>query len=443
MPAPSSTVLTATRAGTVSRHILFYLNHPLGVVRAWDGIGNLVYGGNTYLGVGGLARVRGVSDSTEIQDHDVAVEVSGVNYSALTVDDGDIRGVDATLRVVLLDEAGAVVATRLIFSGVGRRMRIIPTDNQLTLVLELRGLMHDWGAAPRVYYSDVDQQRLFASDTGFSLMASLQDATITGWSLGPESSGGYASMRFANTPLAQASASPTRTHIAVFDRGIFRAIGNHNQGLNLCRSLSATTPILDHAGNEYKTYEYGDPVYYAGDGSKYLLSTSSSIETPLYIDTAGIVRSASGRLIVTSNSSSQYLRRAGTISSNGTSTAETVTFAVPTGSGGGVIARKTSGSLSVSSADWTALVFDNGDGRPVIGGGGGVTSDYRDVVSTADNKTYVEDVTGTAALVPGTTLQVGGVNCTISTTGVVLSSGGRRIKPSGADSNTYFLRVWT
>lgn len=444
MPAPSADVLTATRAGTSVRHLLFYLDHPLGVVRAWDGIGKFVYNGDTYEGVGGAASIRGVSDSVEIQDHDVSVEVSGIQYSALKVDDGDIGGRTATVRAVLLNERGALVGTRLIFSGVGRRMRIRPDTDSLTLILELRGLLHNWSAAPRVYYSDVDQQRLFASDTGFSLMASLQDANVTGWSKNVESLGGYVQLKWHNIPIIQASASPTRTHAAISSAVVPRAIGNHTYGCNITRALS-TTEIRDHAGNSYKSYQTGDQIYYPGDTTGNVLSSSESYDTPCYVGTDGTVRTQAGRLVVTNDNSAQYMRLAGAIASDGTATADTITFAVPTGSGGLTVARKTSGSLDVSGISWTALVFDNFDGRPItIGAGSQAASDYRVLVGTADNVNYVEAVTGTAALVSGANLlQVGGSNCFVSTTGVILSPSNRRIIRSGGDASTQFLRVWT
>lgn len=442
MPAPSASVIAAMRAGTAKRHLLFYLDHPLGVVRAWDGIGDLVYGGDTYKGVGGLARIRNVSDSVEIQDHDVTVEVSGVTYSALRADDGDIAGRTATVRALLLQESGAVLDTRLIFSGVGRRMRIQADDDTLTLVLELRGLMHDWSAAPRVYYTDVDQKRLFAADTGFSLVAALQDAVVSGWSKNPENIGSDVRARILTSP--DLTLSGTNKGTALHASGVPRAIGEHTNGPN-AYFTRFTGPLLRYAASSSPFIEEGTgaEISLVDATSAYIIGTGGLSGNPLYVDINGDVRTAGGKKVWISADSNR-LRLAGAISSLGTATADTC---VVQALGSGVLLRRSSSAaLSLTGSDWTGLIFDNSDGRAVLGNASPATSGTIELSGGGTTTyTYVEDVSGTNATSGGvgTTLQVGGVDCKVSTTGAVISAAGRRIIRQGADGTRYFLRVWT
>ena len=56
MPRPSSRLRQAILDGAPPC-LLADIDHPDGMVHVWTGLGTLVYGGNTYLGVGILGRV--------------------------------------------------------------------------------------------------------------------------------------------------------------------------------------------------------------------------------------------------------------------------------------------------------------------------------------------------------------------------------------------------
>ena len=445
MPAPSSAVLAACRAGTVQRHLLLYLNHPLGVVRAWDGVGNISFGGNTYTGVSGLGLIQGLSDSVDLQQHEVACTLNAVPLSALTADDGDIRGVAASVYAVLVAENGSQLASREIFTGYGDVLKTTVNGDKAQLTLLLRGLLADWSASPRSYYTPRDQSRLYAGDSGFDYVPNLQDSTVSGWNDVPETTGAVVYVR-RNAYFNWVSES------AVFYDGVTGELyGNEVNGLSIYFDIAgATYELRRHASSAVGYVEdvSGAVSVRASFSGKHALQVGGA---NCVVNVSNYVQTAGGALIQGNNSASEELRRPGTIASDGSATANTVDFP-NVGSGGTsrlAWSSASSGSASWTQADWSGAVFNAADGALVASD---AATSFQAYSRTHEADVglvtyyYVEDVTGTAVLVSSSgagKLQVGGVNCVVSTTGVVLSSGGRRIIRSGGDPAVDYLRVWT
>lgn len=431
MPAPSSTVITATRAGTVARHLFLYLDHPLGAVRAWNGIGEFVLSGSTYLGVGALGVIQGVSDSTEIQQHDVTATLSGVQYSALRADDGDVRGRACTIIAALIDETGAVVAQRTVFTGKGDQMRTSITVDGVALQIRMRGLLADWSAAPRYYYTPQDQQRLFAGDNGFNYVKSLQNAVVTGWSVNEETSGSRARNARGKFNAGSSGIGCLR------DEFVPLLLGNNTYGIGQNYGSDLT-----QGGVTSYTEETTGAAIVRNASAPFYIATS---EGDCYVDINGDVRTPAGLRVLLSADTALRLRKATAITALGTATA-TVPLLATIGASGFIL-NTTGGTFTIPALNWSGAIVDNADGCLITGTTASVVGSLDDFGGTAVNSTYVEDVTGTAALCSTSTtngrLRVGGSDCFVSTTGCVLSPGGRKIIKSGGNADYDFLRVWT
>lgn len=63
--------------------VLAALTFKSGVMYAWSGVGDLVYNGNTYKGVGMLGSVSAINEGTDVQADGMTVTLSGIQLAAL------------------------------------------------------------------------------------------------------------------------------------------------------------------------------------------------------------------------------------------------------------------------------------------------------------------------------------------------------------------------
>lgn len=182
MPAAPSALITALRAGTCVRHMFFKMTHDDGDVLAWDGVGDFDFNGDTYLGVAGLAEIGGVSNSSDIQNHAVTVRLNGVPLSAFRGVSPSIRNQTAELYAVWIStETGIVLASKLVFAGLGDFLTTRLADETISLTATIRAPHSDWSVIPRAYYTSADQSRLHPGDTGCDYTSALENAVIAGW----------------------------------------------------------------------------------------------------------------------------------------------------------------------------------------------------------------------------------------------------------------------
>lgn len=416
MPAPPAALVTALRDGTVFRHMFFYLDHPDGAARMWDGVGQFVLNGQTFLGIGGLAAIDGISNSRDLQNHSVALALNGVPLSSLTASTSVLQGRAAVVTMVLIQESGAVLASKEVFTGSADILRSMLQEDKLTLKLNVRGPMADWGLAPRAFWSQQDQALRYAGDTGFSQMKYLESPHVAGWSLNVEATGGGAT--FAAPSSLKDSASNGLLGCPGFGAFIglgyiaatngYRAfLGNHPSGISLVEDTTG-------AANDY-------------DQSSGRLAFGG---TPAYVDVAGEVRTPGGQRIRPSTGSTLNNRlRLATAVAIGTATAENISsFAYSTVF---TYFRRTSQTVSVAG-------IDGGQSLPLIfANDGGV------VTANSFSANFVEETTGATVTGSGATMATAAGNCVLSTTGVVLTPAGKRVHRVGSTAAASFLRVFS
>lgn len=409
MTTPPPALLTAMRLSTaerVARHVLFRMEHSQGTVLVWDGLGDLTFNGETYRGVGGFARLEGVSDSGDTQNHQVIATLNGVSFSNLTDVDTDIRGQAATVTLVWLQEDGTVLDSTTVFSGVGDFLRAKPAENDRPLSAVLAAPTAEWRAAPKGYYTYADQQRRFPGDTGFKYVKNLESATIAGWSA---------------TAAALLGVPTYRQSSVLYDTNTLEIIGCNIHGIAISTDTANPKHIIDGLSGTTRFYEQTS-------GAQITVDTAdSSIGTgvPGYVDSSRDVRTAGGNLVVAGNDATHKLRLQGNIAAAGTSASTQIAV-----SGSALFL---SGG---SSTNGLQRVYCNRYGLRVGVNG---ASQIRDLV---DSSAYVEEVTGDLPYVSGGLLYVGGNPCVISTTGCVISSTGGKLTRVGGTAND-FLRIWT
>jgi hypothetical protein len=440
MPALSAELTALIRSGGVYRHTFVEIDHALGAVRVWDGIGEFLFGGQTWLGVGGLISVQNASGSSDLQNHAVTVRLQSVPAASMRDVEPSIRARSSRVVLAWIDPTGAVRGSQTIFRGRGGNLTTKLDEDSLILTATLRGPMADWAVIPRAYYTDADQKRRYAGDTGCSEVRRLENSVVTGWGQFTESSG---------------EAIVWRGSYAVSTDAVQRPFGFDNHGLGIGAYA---------AGNPQNSLGFANVVPSGGTGATWtgvfealppagvapgtvrpgLPVTGLIIQASganCYVDTDGLARSAAGLpLLATISGVVRQMRKARDIESDGTPTAV------------GIISRAARVRFPPNASDASVTLLSRADQAPVNGGFDNRFLVFADAIPAGIGQdpfqvpTLVEATTGTAVTVDGSSrLVCRGVQCVLSTTGVVLTDQGRRVlrSVSGVGQPAQFLRTWT
>lgn len=426
MPAPSASFISDIRSGALARHWLLKMNHSSGTIFVWDGIGELLYNGDVYKGIGGLGRVSGVGESRDLQNHEITLTLSGVGLPVLVSSDMSVRGQRAVLTAAWLNLSGEIAATRVMFAGFADTLRPVPSDEGWLIVVTLRPPIANWMDAPAMYYTTRDQQRYYATDTGFDLVPGLQNATVTGWGPTPEGTGGYVVGQLSGLTGGY-SARDSLSGVLV---------GSGTKGHLVY--AGGTWRVQDAAAAIWSAYEYGPSIIAAKDTPGYM--SVSGYRCPVDVD--GNVQAASGNYMTmysgsTHGGNTSNLRTITPCPSAATGltaiTAEKITVSTF------AMIRLTGGATSLYYNP--NMVIDSKVGYAVHRDPSGVVAVRKDDGTTA---LYQEETTGTAVTVgavDGNLVQVGGVNVKLDASGLICSAAGRRLILPGLPE--HHLRVWT
>lgn len=423
MAAPDSTLLAALRSkDRPVRHLFFRMEHDQGTVLAWDGVGNFVYNAETYSGVGGMASIGGVSRSRDLQTEEIVVTLSGVPYEALQVTNPDIRNKVATITAVWLAEDGSQVASLNLFTGLGNFLTSAFGERTISLTAHLRGRMADWAKAPQSYYTSQEQDRLYPGDTGFDAIKTLENTVVSGW-------GQYAESTGAVPRIYQASSG------VIVATLLQKAMGSDVSGPFV---FAVTGPVVRWAGtsDNLKSETELDDLAWTADSPGFALSIAGQAT---YVDIDGFMRTSEGlRVSQNGTDTSNYVRTVTAPTSNGSPTA--TTFSLSTGYTTDLPVTTGTGALSQTTNPerWKEVVFA-ASGLPVRVNGGNVQA----LVGGLTQTQVVEETTGNNVTYSGGLMVCNGNNVVLSDTGVLLTSSGNRIYPTGEDVDKDFLRVWT
>ena len=432
MAAPTAAFIALARAGRLARHHAFYLAHPDGPVRLWDGKGDLTIAGVVYKGVGSLGTITGLSDSRDLQTHAVEVNLSQIPFSALADENLKTRGAAATITYAWLDIDGNVVASRIAFDGLANGVSVAPGETDHVVTLRLRNFISSWSAVPGAYYTPEDQNADYPNDTGFDQMRALVNAGAVGWGLAPGVSGNP--VIFSRTTLYGTGTGILR--VVPYDSATLDILGNSVIGPSWTFAGGATAPghyfVTDASGARRYNDPTNDMFWRTADDHMVSGAAVSAYADASVNTTTGVVASSAGTnlsLAVVGGT----VRRQGAITATGTATARQV--AVHTTGGVGTLHADAGTVVNYNTQDQTRTVYDNA----------GQYFGVDDVTMPKLVADYAEATTGNAVSIVGGIMQVSGAACVISSTGVVLTSAGNRVLRKGTSGGTAnnFLRIWT
>lgn len=160
--------------------ILLDLDWPSGMIRCHSGLGPLVYGGNTHIGVGSMGKVSPVSDNAELSRHRIDVTLALVDDAALADASSPAAiGRDAVLTLVTLDANGRVLdgsATPLFAGVIADQVLRRGDENAVTITIASEEL--DASRRLSARYNDESHQRYQPGDRIFRYVAQMADRPL-------------------------------------------------------------------------------------------------------------------------------------------------------------------------------------------------------------------------------------------------------------------------
>lgn len=176
----SSPMLASLLSSPIRPGFLALLTFRTAVEYVWSGVGNLIYAGNTYRGVGSLGRIGSVSESTEVRAIGTTVTLSAIDPALLSECLNDIQlGAPAQIYFALFDAALNILGTPYpLFIGTVDQPVIQIGVNEMAISLKLENKLANLQRASMRRYTAADQRHYYPGDDAFNWVELLSDLAL-------------------------------------------------------------------------------------------------------------------------------------------------------------------------------------------------------------------------------------------------------------------------
>lgn len=175
----------AVIAGTVFPAILVVASFDSGTLRFWNGVGTLVYGGNSYTGAGNLLQIAEVVETQNVEARGAEFILSGIPSSIISIALAEeYQDRTITQSFAVFDSSGAVIADPFVFfSGKMDVMSIEEGRDTGSIKLTAENDLISLARVNERRRTPEDQKLTYAGDTFFDQVAALQSKDIV-WGKG-------------------------------------------------------------------------------------------------------------------------------------------------------------------------------------------------------------------------------------------------------------------
>lgn len=165
-----------TQAASLAPAFFAFFDFQAGAVRVWSGVGDKVWGGNTYNGLGYLGTMSPIEESADLKANGVAFQLSGVPSTLIATVLGDnYQGRDVKLWFGALDQSDTIIADPYqIFAGRMDAVEIDDGTETATIRVHAESRMIDLRRNNERRYTHEDQQLDFPGDDGLKFMPTAQ-----------------------------------------------------------------------------------------------------------------------------------------------------------------------------------------------------------------------------------------------------------------------------
>jgi hypothetical protein len=173
------TMLTALSSGLISPVIMAILTFKSSTQYIWSGVGNLIYNGNTYIGVGSLGKIGAVSEGVTVQAEGTTITLSGIDSALLSDSLIDIQpGAPAVLYFALMTNGVLVGSPYQLFKGTMDSPIVNVGAKTISITISLENKMIDLSRPSCRRYTSADQRLQYPTDSGFQFVEQLSDLAL-------------------------------------------------------------------------------------------------------------------------------------------------------------------------------------------------------------------------------------------------------------------------
>jgi hypothetical protein len=161
------------------------------VLNLWNGVGDLTYGGNTYLGVGDLLSISQITETADIQATGINVSLTGIKSSFIVIaKDHEYQGRALTVSLGAFDTSGSLIADPVIvFSGFMDTMTISESGQHSSINIAVENKLIAFERSKVRRYTAEDQKIDHPTDKGFEFVTAIVQKEII-WGRPTGASGG-------------------------------------------------------------------------------------------------------------------------------------------------------------------------------------------------------------------------------------------------------------
>jgi hypothetical protein len=167
----------AISSGDITPFFMAQLSFKTQIQWVWTGVGNLVWSGQTFVGVGSVAKIGTIQEGSVVYAYGTTVTLSGIDPDLLGECLTDMEpGAQATLWFGVLSSAGTIIGSPYqVFSGSMDQPTVSVGVDTISITLALETKMLDLSRASNRRYTSADQRLYFPTDSAFGWVEPLND----------------------------------------------------------------------------------------------------------------------------------------------------------------------------------------------------------------------------------------------------------------------------
>lgn len=171
--------LAQMKANIVRPCFLAKLLFPTESVYAWTGVGNLVWNGDTYLGVGTFGSVSTINETNAVQAQGISLILSGIPTDLFRTAMTDLGWGDAAVYMGFIGPTGALIGNPIpIFIGFIDQPTIDVAADSVKITIAVENRLADLNRTRGGRYTDADQRKRYPQDGSLKYVQYLQDTNL-------------------------------------------------------------------------------------------------------------------------------------------------------------------------------------------------------------------------------------------------------------------------
>ena len=187
--AMSNAYLGAIACGLLRPAFFVEAHFVSGPIYVWSGLGQIVWNGQTWTGVGSLGKISTIEEGSTVEAKGTSLSLSGIDPVLLA----DVLlefqvGLPAIIWLGLFDASLVLIPDPVCcFAGTMDQPTIDVSGDAATITVNCENRLYEMNVPANRRYTQEDQQRDYPGDLGFQFVNSIQESQIF-WGTGPGTS---------------------------------------------------------------------------------------------------------------------------------------------------------------------------------------------------------------------------------------------------------------